>query len=234
MLKLHQAPPEATRIDIGRGVTITLRRLDSIQHATIVGAVQRDIATLREGQEPDAAWPLDDEERAALEDPVVREAVARWMHMTLLAATAADAVEGVEGGAADLETFAWLFRDDVFLQMFRLKAYAIESLYVAEGNASGSGPAGSGAMASTTAPDAAPSTNDAPRAAAAADGAQPIFAASDAGSDGPDAGDCAGLPSSAPRSAAPGVPQTSTPPAPISGDGSGSSPLPPASGCAAA
>ena len=37
----------------------------------------------------------------------MREAIARWMHMTLLALTAADSIEGVDGGGVDLVAEPW-------------------------------------------------------------------------------------------------------------------------------
>lgn len=176
MLIAGQKPAAPRRVDLGRGVAVTLRPLTAVEQNRIFATVARELRDLTDDNPGAYAWSIAARELEALRagDEAAREALAGWMRSVLLAEAAAESLEGVvtEAGAPpplEFDTFAWLLCDPEIESRFRIAALATEQLYEAEKNASGRGPAGSGATASTIAPDAAPSETPAPAAAGSAD-----------------------------------------------------------------
>lgn len=165
----RHVPPQ--RVPLGEGVALTVRPLNAIAHSRILAQAMRESSAISEGKPTQRDWELTAEEAAEIAaDPDAQAALMGWMRSVLIAEASVTAVEGVEDEdgvpqGPDFALFVWLLDDAQFEAKFSLVALAAERLYVAEGNASGRGPNGSGATASTIAADAAPSTNPAPEAA---------------------------------------------------------------------
>ncbi len=170
MLVLNQKPPAPERIDLGRGVFVHVRPLTAIEHGIVFAHAEREARALVDGRDTQREWPLSATEiQAMTEDEATLSVVTNWMRSVLLAETAVVTLEGVsdEDGApvgAGFEAFAWLLSDPVFESVFRVAALVTEQLFVSEKNVFGRGLNGSGATASTTVPDAAPSAIPAPAA----------------------------------------------------------------------
>lgn len=165
----HHAPPK--RVTLGEGVALTVRGLNAMEHARILALAMRESNAIAAGETPERDWELTPREIEAVStDADAQAALMGWMRSVLIAEASVTAVEGVEDEEGnpqgpDFALFVWLLDDAQFNAKFDLVALAAERLYLAEGNASGRGPNGSGATASTIAPDAAPLTNPAPAAA---------------------------------------------------------------------
>lgn len=157
-----QAPRALQRVTLGRNVVLQVAALTSIKHARIYALASREVESIANEAPTAREWGLSAlEHRAIRDEPEARAAVYGWMQSVLLAEACVVEVEGVvekDGSpvAVDFDLFRWMLKDAQFEVKFRLAALASEQLYVSEGNASGRGPSGSGATASTIAPDAAP------------------------------------------------------------------------------
>lgn len=130
------APPQ--RVDIGRGVFLTLRPLNTLAHAMILSRAAKECTALADGRATERDWGLTPEEIAAVKsEPNARAAIVGWMRSVLLAEASATAIEGLfaESGepcAPDFDTFAWLFSDAQFEASFNLVSGVTERLYVPE------------------------------------------------------------------------------------------------------
>lgn len=171
MIRRGSQPRAPRRIELGRGVALTVKPVSAVTLSRVSATAARDLDALTDGRDTKRDWRahLDEDALAALDDPANRDAVYVWIRSVLLAEASATALDGVldEDGrpaAPTFDTLAWLFRDGVFEVAFRAQALAAEQVWRDEGNVSSAAPAGPTAAALNSAPAVAPPAKPAPPA----------------------------------------------------------------------